>query len=83
MRNWDKEYHQIREECERATIILECYDTNFNAADVLTKSLSELVHTTYQTYRCTMWFALGRKQRSRIPTETARRQNVYFLETRT
>ena len=51
-RHWDKEYHQIREEFERGTIIVEYCDTNLNAADVLTKSLSEPVHSRHTNVLC-------------------------------
>ena len=51
-RHWDKEYHQIREEFERGTIIVEYCDTNLNAADVLTKSLSEPVNTRHTNVLC-------------------------------
>ena len=51
-RHWDKEYHQIREEFERGTIIVEYCDTNLNAADVLTKSLSEPIHTRHTNVLC-------------------------------
>ena len=51
-RHWDKEYHQIREEFERGTIIVEYCDTNLNAADVLTKSLSEPIHSKHTDILC-------------------------------
>ena len=36
-RHWDKEYHQIREEFERETIVVEYVNTFLNLADCLTK----------------------------------------------
>ena len=51
-RHWDKEYHQIREEFERGTIQVIYCDTNLNAADVLTKGLSEPVHARHTNVLC-------------------------------
>jgi hypothetical protein len=51
-RHWDKEYHQIREEFERGTILVTYCDTNLNAADVLTKALSDPVHNRHTNVLC-------------------------------
>ena len=51
-RHWDKEYHQIREEFERGTILVKYCDTTLNAADVLTKALSEPIHNRHTDVLC-------------------------------
>ena len=51
-RHWDKEYHQIREEFERGTILVAYCDTTLNAADVLTKALSEPIHNRHTNVLC-------------------------------
>ena len=51
-RHWDKEYHQIREEFERGTILVTYCDTTLNAADVLTKALSEPIHNRHTNVLC-------------------------------
>ena len=69
-RHWDKEYHQIREEFERGTIIVEYCDTNLNAADVLTKSLSEPVHSRHTDILCGVdWNADEDKRYQSLPRD--------------
>ena len=51
-RHWDKEYHQIREEFERETIIVEYVNTSLNSADCLTKSLCERLHRLHTDVLC-------------------------------
>ena len=51
-RHWDKEYHQIREEFERGTILVTYGGTTLNAADVLTKVLSEPIHNRHTFVLC-------------------------------
>ena len=51
-RHWDKEYHQIRSEFERGTIMVKYCDTALNAADVLTKSLARVLHERHTDKLC-------------------------------
>jgi hypothetical protein len=51
-RHWDKEYHQIREEFERETIVVEYVNTSLNSADCLTKSLCERLHRLHTDTLC-------------------------------
>ena len=51
-RYWDKEYHQIREEFERETIVVEYVNTFINSADCLTKSLCERLHRLHTDTLC-------------------------------
>jgi hypothetical protein len=51
-RHWDKEYHQIREEFERETIVVEYVNTSLNSADCLTKSLCERLHRLHTDVLC-------------------------------
>ena len=51
-RHWDKEYHQIREEFERETIVMEYVNISLNSADCLTKSLCERLHRLHTDILC-------------------------------
>ena len=43
-RHWDKDFHQLREEFNRGTMIAQYIDTKLNAADILTKSVDVATH---------------------------------------
>jgi len=59
-RHWDKEYHQIREEFERETIVVEYVNTSLNSADCPTKSLCERLHRLHTDILCGLdWGADG------------------------
>ena len=87
-RHWDKEYHQIREEFERGTIIVEYCDTNLNAADVLTKSLSEPVHTRHTNILCGIHWDADKdaEYQSKLPVDRMSsfgKQELHRLESET
>jgi hypothetical protein len=72
-RHWDKEYHQIREEFERETIVVEYVNTSPNSTDCLTKSLCERLHRLHTDILCGLdWDADGDLEYQQELTEDQR-----------
>jgi hypothetical protein len=84
-RHWDKEFHQLREEFNRGTMITQYIDTKLNAADILTKSVDVATHERHTDTMCGLDWEADRDQQYQQTLPPDRRsnfyQNLYKVET--
>ena len=76
-RHWDKEFHQLREEFNRGTMITQYIDTKLNAADILTKSVDVATHERHTDTMCGLDWEADRDQSYQKTLPSDRRSSFY------